>query len=60
MTYSDYLQKCIETLESVPDRNLLNGIGDLIDEKMKTFVRNKLRNEILILLNFYKAYPITD
>ena len=58
MPFADYLQSCIDTLNSLPDRSLLNGIGDLLEDKMKTFVRNKLRTEIIMLLNFYKAFPI--
>ena len=58
MPFSDYLQNCIDALNNLSDKNLLNGIGDLIDEKMKTFVRNKLRKETIFLLNFYKEFPI--
>jgi len=58
MPLADYLQKCIEMLNNVPDKKLLNGIGDLIDEKMKNFVRTKLRTEVIFLLNFYKEFPI--
>ena len=58
MPLADYLQKCIEMLNNVTDKGLLNGIGDLIDEKMKNFVRTKLRTEVIFLLNFYKEFPI--
>ena len=60
MPFSDYMQKCIDTLENLQDRNLLNGLGDLVDEKMKTFIRNKLRSETVFLLKFYKEFPITQ
>jgi len=59
MSFSNYLQNCIETLNHLSDNNLLNGIGDLIDDhKLKNFVRNKLRNETITLLKFYKEFPI--
>jgi len=58
MPLSDYLQKCIDTLTKMSDKGLLNGIGDLLEEKMKTFVRTKLRTEVIQLLNFYKEFPI--
>jgi len=58
MPFVDYLQKCIDTLQKVSDKGLLNGIGDLVDEKMKNFVRTKLRTETIMLLNFYKEFPI--
>ena len=60
MPFSDYLQNCIDTLNNIPDKGLLNGIGDLIDEKMKNFVRTKLRTEAMILMRFYKEFPITQ
>ena len=58
MPLADYFQKCIEMLNNVSDKGLLNGIGNLIDEKMKNFVRAKLRTEVIFLLNFYKEFPI--
>jgi predicted nucleotidyltransferase component of viral defense system len=57
--FPDYLQNCIDTLNRISNKNLLNGIGDLIDEKMKNFVRTKLYIETLTLLKFYKEFPIT-
>jgi len=60
MPFSDYLQNCIYELEGLSDKGkgLLNGIGELVDDKMKTFVRNKLRSETITLLRFYKEFPI--
>ena len=58
MTLAEYLQKCIEQLESMSDKGLLQGMGELMDNKMKAFVRNKLRTEVIGLLKFYKSFPI--
>jgi predicted nucleotidyltransferase component of viral defense system len=58
MTLAEYLQKCIEQLESMSDKGLLHGMGELMDNKMKTFVRNKLRTEVIGMLKFYKNFPI--
>lgn len=58
MPFNEYLQKCIEQLESIPDKGLLQGMGELMDVRMKTFVRTKIRTEIIGLLNFYKKFPI--
>ena len=57
-TYSDYMQECIHAMENLPKRSLLYGLGELLEQDMKTFVRNKLRTEILTLLRFYKDFPI--
>lgn len=58
MSLPDYLQKCIEHLEAMSDKGLLHGMGELMDEKMKKFVRMKLRSEVISLLKFYKDFPI--
>jgi Uncharacterized conserved protein len=55
---ADYLQKCINLLEGMSDKGLLNGLGELMDEDMKKFVRMKLRTETITLLKFYKQFPI--
>ena len=57
-TYSDYMQECIHAMENLPKRSLLYGLGELLEQDMKTFVRNKLRTEILTFLRFYKDFPI--
>lgn len=56
--FSDYLLQCIEHLESITDKGLLNGLGELTDNTMKEFVRKKLRTETISLLKFYKEFPI--
>jgi predicted nucleotidyltransferase component of viral defense system len=58
MPLADYLQKCIEQLESMNDKGLLNGLGELMDPDMKKFVRTKLRIDTIVLLKFYKDFPI--
>ncbi len=56
--YSEYLQKCIEALESMTDKGLLQGLGELMDNDLRNFVRTKLRIETIRLLRFYKDFPI--
>jgi predicted nucleotidyltransferase component of viral defense system len=56
--FSEYLQVCIEHLENMGDKGLLEGMGELLDNKMKRFVRAKLRSEVIHLLKLYKTYPI--
>ena len=55
---ADYIQKCIDRLEKASDKGLLLGIGELMDDEMKKFVRTKLRMETIGLLKFYKEFPI--
>jgi len=58
MPLSGYIQKCIDRLESVSDKGLLQGVGELMNDEMKIFVRIQLRTETIGLLKFYKEYPI--
>lgn len=55
----EYIQKCIDKLSSMSDKGLLNGLGELMNDDMKKFVRTKLRTETIQLLEFYKFCPIT-
>lgn len=50
MSFKEFLQKCIEVLEKMSDRGILAGIGELLDEKQKDWVRAKLRAETIFLL----------
>jgi predicted nucleotidyltransferase component of viral defense system len=55
---TDYIQKCIDRLECISDKGMLNGLGELMDDEMKKFVHTKLRTETISLLKFYKEFPI--
>ncbi|MFA5023500.1 MAG: nucleotidyl transferase AbiEii/AbiGii toxin family protein [Patescibacteria group bacterium] len=50
LTYQEFLQKNIKALEEVPERNILSGMGELLDEKQKNWVKTKLKKETLFLL----------
>jgi len=54
----EYLGKCIDYLENMSEKGLLHGIGELMNEEMKKFVRTKLRTETIFLMKFYQQYPI--
>ena len=49
-TFKDFLQKCIEALEKLPDRGILAGMGELLDEKQKAWVKANLRKDTIFLL----------
>ncbi|MDO9399637.1 MAG: nucleotidyl transferase AbiEii/AbiGii toxin family protein [bacterium] len=50
MSYKDFLQKSINALEKISDRNILSGMGELLDEKQKAWVKLKLKIETIFLL----------
>ncbi len=58
MPLADYLQKCIDTLEKMSDKKILNGLGELVEGDTKNFVRAKLRQATIQLLKFYKEFPV--
>jgi len=58
MPLTEYLQKCVDLLESMNDKGLLQGLGELMDSSMKKFVQTKMRSETISLLKFYKEFPI--
>lgn len=60
MSLSEYLQKCIDAIRGESDKSVLNGLGEILNEDMKKFVRSKLRTDTITLLEFYKQYPILD
>ena len=58
MPLTEYLQACINLLEAAGDRWLLQGMGELMDDEMKKFVRTKLRTESIGLMKLYREFPI--
>ena len=46
----DHLKKCIAFVESLSDRNILSGMGELLYEKQKDWAKINLRKEIVFLL----------
>ncbi len=58
INYESYIEKCIQNLELVNNKDILNGLGELMDPDVKKFVRTKLLSETITLLKFYKSFPI--
>jgi predicted nucleotidyltransferase component of viral defense system len=50
MSYKDFLQHCITALEKFNDKTILSGLGELLNEKQKAWVKSKLKNDTLFLL----------
>ena len=58
MPLPEYLDKCIDTIGQLPEKNILNGLGELTEGSVKEFVRKGLKDELISLLNCYKVYPL--
>jgi len=50
MNFKDYMNKCIEFIESLSDRNILSGMGELLDERQKVWAKTNLRKDTVFLL----------
>lgn len=50
MTFNQAIGKCIELLEKMDNRRILNGLGELLLPKQKDWARAKLREETIALL----------
>jgi predicted nucleotidyltransferase component of viral defense system len=50
MSLQSFLKKCIRDLKRMSDHHILSGIGELLDEKQKAWVKAKLRAETIFLL----------
>ena len=59
MPLQDYLQRCIDSVEQVSDKTIMNGLGELTDGETKKFAKTKLKEETVSLLTFFKAFPVT-
>ena len=56
--FGDYIDLCIERIEKVNSKTLLHGMGDLLDDNLKIFVKTKLRTEAIQLLKMYREFPL--
>jgi hypothetical protein len=50
MSFRDHLKKCIEFMDSLSNRNILFGMGELLDEKQKAWVKTNLKKDTVFLL----------
>ncbi len=48
--FKDYLKKCVKFVESMSDRGILAGIGELIDDKQKAWIKANLKKDTVFLL----------
>lgn len=51
----EHLADCISVIEKVKDNQILQGLGELLSEKEKTFVKSHLRKETVFLLKNYQS-----
>jgi predicted nucleotidyltransferase component of viral defense system len=55
MELSEYIDCCIKTIQELKKTSMLQGIGELVDDESKNFVKNKLKDETINFLKIYKG-----
>lgn len=53
MTLKDYIPKCISFIEKSDKKHILHGLGEILDLKMKAWVKSKLIPETIFYLRHY-------
>lgn len=56
--FETHIENCIKHLETMKNKRLLDGLGELMETEMKNFVKTKLLPETINYLKFYQKYPI--
>ncbi len=54
-TIPEHLAECIEVIQSIKDKHMLTGLGELVDDKTKDRVKNSLKQETVFLLKNYHS-----
>lgn len=52
-TVKEHLSDCVPVIEKVKDNQILQGLGELLSEKEKAWVKIHLRKEVIFLLKNY-------
>ena len=47
LSFKDFLETSLELLEKIDNKNILAGMGEVLTEKQKVWVKNKLKEELL-------------
>lgn len=50
MSFKDTVEKCIELLEQLDNKHILDGLGELLTDSQKDWARAKLKEETIFLL----------
>lgn len=48
--FKEYLKKCVNFIESLSERKILDGMGELLDEKQKVWAKANLKKDTAFLL----------
>lgn len=54
LSFSKFLDLCIVNLEELPNKNILSGMGELLDSSQKDWVKKSLKEEVIFNLKLLK------
>lgn len=53
MPFKEFLETCCTLLEKTDNRRILSGMGEVLNEKQKAWVKGKLKEELMFQLKLY-------
>jgi len=53
MDYKSYLERCITEVERIDGKYILQGLGELVEERQKRWIKDNLKKEVIFFLKFY-------
>ena len=57
-SFEDYMDRTITAVQTIPGNRILNGIGDLLEPELKTWVKANLVSEFVSLARMYQDMPL--
>lgn len=59
-TLREYIQSCARHVRQLSEKELMQGLGEVLDAKQKTFVRKSLIQETVSQLEMFSAFPLVS
>lgn len=57
-TAKEYALRCTEQVRNISSKELLQGLGEVLDSKQKSFVKNKMVDETATMLQAFSVFPL--
>lgn len=57
LSVSEYAMHCVESIGLLKPSAMMQGLGEVLDPKLKSFVRTRLLDETITLLQMFAAFP---
>ncbi len=59
-TLREYIRSCARHVRQLSEKELMQGLGEVLDAKRKTFVRKSLIQETVSQLEMFSAFPLVS